>query len=106
MLTDVIITLSCPIKKPLAAFICLLIMNTHSITKEQLDKLVEAIDSQFESYFQNQDSEVSSLRDCFYKPDMYEEQGLYALKDDALKDFPDKIRQKTHEMIATISSVD
>ncbi len=85
---------------------CLLDMNTHSITKEQLDKLVETIDSQFESYFQNKESEVSSVRDCFYKPDMYEEQGLYALKDDALKDFPDEIRQKTHDMIATISSVD
>ncbi|MCL7989296.1 hypothetical protein M8998_15200 [Sphingobacterium sp. lm-10] len=81
-------------------------MNTHSITKEQLDKLVETIDSEFKSYFSGSESKAKSIRSCFYKPDMYEEQGLFALKDDALSDFPDELKQKTHEMIATLSSVD
>lgn len=81
-------------------------MNTHTITKEQLEKLVETIESQFESYFKGSDGKAKSVKDCFYKPDMYEEQGLYALKDDALSDFPDDIKQKTHEMIATLTSVD
>ena len=81
-------------------------MNTHTITKEQLDKLIETIESEFESYFSGSDAKGKSLKSCFYKPEMYEAQGLFALKDDALSDFPDEIKQKTHDMIATLTSVD
>lgn len=85
---------------------CIYAMNTHAITKEQLDKLVEAIDSKFESYFAGSDAKDKSIRACFYKPDLYEEQGLYALKDDAMSDYPDEVKQITHDMIATLTSVD
>ncbi len=81
-------------------------MNTHTITKEQLAKIVESIDAQFESYFSKSETKEKSIKSCFYQPEMYEHQGLWALKDDALSDFPDEIKEKTHEMIATISSVD
>ncbi len=79
-------------------------MNTHTITPKQLDKLVEQIEEEFADYFAK--SKSGSIRDCFYKPDMYEEQGLYALKDDALSDYPDDLRQKTHNLIVSLTSVD
>ena len=81
-------------------------MNTHTITPEQLDKLVEAIDKEFNDYLSSNKASIQSFRECFYIPDMYEEQGLYALKDEALDDFPDEVRQKAHNMIAEFSSVD
>ena len=81
-------------------------MNTHSINPEQLEKLVEALDSEFKNFLSGNKSNVSSFKNCFYIPDMYKEQKLYALKENVLEEFPEEIKQKAHNMIAEFSSVD
>lgn len=81
-------------------------METNLITTEQLDKVVERIEEQFQAYFTSEYSEVKSLRDCFFRPEIYEEEDLVSLDQDVFARLPEEIQAKTHELIASFTKVD
>ncbi|PRD44572.1 hypothetical protein [Sphingobacterium haloxyli] len=81
-------------------------METNTITKDQLDKLVNRIEEKFSKYFKTKTSKVNSLQECFYTPDMYKKEGLLTLNHDVFDKLPKDIQEKTHELIAEFTKVD
>lgn len=81
-------------------------METNTITKEQLNKLVDKIEADFQGYFKSSKSQVDSLYKCFYTPDIYEEEGLLTLDQDVFHKLPKDIQEKTYELIAEFTKVD
>ncbi|PRD56242.1 hypothetical protein [Sphingobacterium gobiense] len=81
-------------------------METNTITKDQLDKLVNRIEEKFHEYFKSNTSKVSSLQECFYIPDMYKKEGLLTLNQEVFHKLPKDIQEKTHELIAEFTKVD
>lgn len=81
-------------------------METNTITKEQLNKLVDKIETEFYEYFKSDKSQVDSLHECFYTPDIYKEEELLTLNQDIFHKLPKDIQEKTHELIAEFTKVD
>lgn len=81
-------------------------METNTITKEQLNKLVEKIEAECHEYFKSDESQVDSLHECFYTPDIYAEEGLLTLNQDIFHKLPRDIQEKTYELIAEFTKVD
>lgn len=81
-------------------------METNLITKDQLDKIVDRVEGEFQEYFTSKKAKVKSLRDCFFKPDIYKKEKLLRLDQEIFQQLPKEIQEKTHEMIATFTKVD
>ncbi|MBD1422359.1 hypothetical protein [Sphingobacterium chuzhouense] len=81
-------------------------METNTITKEQLNKLVDRIEEEFHEYFTSDKSQVDSLHECFYTAEIYKEEGLLTLDQDVFHKLPKDIQEKTHELIAEFTKVD
>ncbi|MBD1432429.1 hypothetical protein H8B06_06305 [Sphingobacterium sp. DN00404] len=81
-------------------------METSLITKEQLDKIVERVEGEFRAYFTSEESKVNSLRDCFFKPEIYAKEKLLSLDQEIFQLLPKEIQEKTHELIAELTKVD
>ncbi|NGM63929.1 hypothetical protein [Sphingobacterium sp. SGR-19] len=81
-------------------------METNTITKEQLNKLVDKIEAEFHEYFTSDESQVGSLHECFYTPEIYKEEGLLTLDQGVFHKLPKNIQEKTHELIAEFTKVD
>lgn len=80
-------------------------METNLITKDQLDKIVDRVEGEFQEYFKP-GSKIGSLRECFYKPEIYKKEKLFSLDQEIFKKLPKEIQEKTHEMIAAFTKVD
>lgn len=81
-------------------------METNLITKEQLGKLVERVEGEFQDYFASDKSEVGSLKECFYMPEIYKKEKLLTLDKKIFQQLPKEIQEKTHELIAGFTKVD
>lgn len=81
-------------------------METNLITKEQVDRLVDKVENEFQEYFTSKKSKVSSLRKCFFMPKMYKKEKLFTLDQDIFQQLPKEIQEKTHELIAAFTKVD
>lgn len=81
-------------------------MEVNTITKEQLNKLVDAINTEFKAYFKSNKSNIDSLEKCFYVPEVYETEGLLVLNKEIFGKLPDEVQEKTQELIAGFTKVD
>lgn len=81
-------------------------METNTITKEQLNKLVSKVDTEFKEYFESNKSKVSSLNVCFYTPDIHKEEGLLTLDQDVFHQLREDIQERTYELIVEFTKVD
>lgn len=81
-------------------------METSLITKEQLDKIIERVEGKFQAYFTSEESKVNSLRECFFKPEIYEKEKLFSLDQEKFQLLPKEIQVKTHELIGELTKAD
>lgn len=81
-------------------------MKTNLITKEQLARIAERVEGDFQEYFTSKKSKVGSLRECFFTPEIYKKEKLFTLDQDIFSQLPEDIQEKTHELIAEFTKVD